>query len=392
MSLMERKNKTILLQLLYASPGTSSAVNIWAQNLAKSFLEAGFCPTIQYLSKNFFLPFSSNGVRFKSVALPFAASLKVPKLRGMLYSVIQDHYLASYGKEFTMVAPLGGPYSLKDEQRKVRLVAKAGASYLHPILEHPKVRTGFNDNNVATYLSELANTYDYLMPITEYLRDLFSKHGRIKPSLLNPIIVDTNAFQISASSSKPLTNLLYCGNLGHAEELQVLIDMFLVVHKVKPNVTLHILGGASTSKGTRNIVQKYKKYCNDSGVFSSIVFHGLLTHSEVVQQYSIADAFVLPRPFREYSRAGFPTKLGEYLATGKPVVTTATGDIPVYLKDQHSAYLVEDSTPRSFAEKVIQAIADSSAKRVGLNGAKVAHEHFSIKASAERIASFFNEY
>jgi len=388
MSIEEKMNQSVLLQLLYSSPSKSSAVNVWTKNLAKAFFLAGYSPTIQYISNGYFLPFTLNGVKYKPVAFPFAFSLRIPKLRGVLYSIIQDYYLSRLGKNFSLVAPLGGPYSLKDEQRKVGVVAKTGAKYIHPILEHPKVRTGKSDRELAMYLSRIADSYDYLMPITKYLRDLFIKHGRAKPCLLNPIIVDTKAIQISVPSSKAITNLLYCGNLGHVEEIQILVDMFAIVNKELPKVKLHILGGASTKMETRSIIEKYKKTSSDS----SIVFHGPVSHSEVIQQYSRADAFVLPRPFRDYSRAGFPTKLGEYLATGKPVVTTATGDIPLYLGDRHSAYLVDDSTSSSFAEKTIQAITDSSAKEIGLIGAKVAQKHFSIQASAERIVSFFNEY
>ena len=57
-----------------------------------------------------------------------------------------------------------------------------------------------------------------------------------------------------------------------------------------------------------------------------------------------AGAFALPREDALFSRAGFATKLGEYLASGRPVIASATGDVELYLKDDVDAFLVHDCT------------------------------------------------
>lgn len=58
---------------------------------------------------------------------------------------------------------------------------------------------------------------------------------------------------------------------------------------------------------------------------------------------------VLSRPDNIQNRGGFPTKLGEYLATGIPVAVTSVGEIPCYLKDEVNAYLAEPGNVKSFA-------------------------------------------
>ena len=47
---------------------------------------------------------------------------------------------------------------------------------------------------------------------------------------------------------------------------------------------------------------------------------------------------VLARPDNIQAKGGFPTKLGEYLATGNPVVVTKVGEIPNYLIDGVNAF------------------------------------------------------
>ncbi|MCK5133666.1 MAG: glycosyltransferase [Candidatus Sabulitectum sp.] len=392
MNRSKRCKKTVLFQVPYVDPSTPAAVNVWVKNIAKAFAIANFKPTIQYLSKNRFSSFFLDGVQFFSMSFPFTSIMKTPKLRAVFLPVIQDYYLEKFGKYYSIIAPMGGVVSNEREARKNEAIQRNGARHLLPILEHPSV-TNHKFNETTSNFRQIANGYDYLMPITTYLRDLFIEHGRTKPSLLNPIIVDTKAIQVSAfPTSQPIKNLVYSGNLGHEEEMHILLDMFVLVQKELPDMKLHVLGGGSTPRVTKNILQKYKEHYSKTKAFSNITFHGQISHSEVIQQYRMADAFVLPRPFREYSRAGFPTKLGEYLATGKPVITTGTGDIPIYLSDLQSAYLVMDSTASSFAEKTVQAITDSSAREIGLMGAKVAQDHFSIEASAKRIGSFLGEY
>lgn len=68
------------------------------------------------------------------------------------------------------------------------------------------------------------------------------------------------------------------------------------------------------------------------------------------QMLKNAEALVLDRPNSLQAQYGFPTKLGEYLLTGNPVVVTKVGDIPLYLKDGVSALLSEDRNPKEFAE------------------------------------------
>ena len=249
MKTQNENDRTILFQIPYICPYTPAAVNIWVKNIAKAFALARFKPTIQYLCKDTFATFTTNGVRCASVSFPFAAILKTPKLRAVLFSVIQDYYLEKFGRNYSIIAPLGGPYSLANEHRKIEKVNKNGAKYLHPILEHPKVRTQYGNDRVTNYLLRIANSYDYLMPITTYLDDMFREHGRTKPSLLNPIVVDTKAIPTSGlQSSHSITNLLYCGNLGHEEEIYILLDMFSIVQKELPDAELNILEEVLLSK------------------------------------------------------------------------------------------------------------------------------------------------
>jgi glycosyltransferase involved in cell wall biosynthesis len=48
-----------------------------------------------------------------------------------------------------------------------------------------------------------------------------------------------------------------------------------------------------------------------------------------------------------YANAGFPFKLGEFLATGNPVITTNVSDVSVYLENYKDCIIV---TPEKINE------------------------------------------
>lgn len=105
-----------------------------------------------------------------------------------------------------------------------------------------------------------------------------------------------------------------------------------------------------------------------------------------------ADLLVLPRPDSKQAQGGFPTKLGEYLATGKPVCATRVGEIPDYLSDNESVFFAEPGSVESFAEAMERALGDyENAKRVGANGRKVAEEHFNKDVQARKLMWFLEE-
>ena len=73
------------------------------------------------------------------------------------------------------------------------------------------------------------------------------------------------------------------------------------------------------------------------------------------------------------------------MASGKPVVTTKTGEIFKFLTDNKTAYLAEPGNIKDFAEKVIYALNDVNAKQIGINGYGVANENFNFNLYSRKI-------
>lgn len=119
---------------------------------------------------------------------------------------------------------------------------------------------------------------------------------------------------------------------------------------------------------------------------------GVLNREQIPFFIENANLLVLSRPDSHQAQGGFPTKLGEYLATGNPVCVTKVGEIPDYLEDNVSAFMAEPGNVDSFADAMDRALRDvDNAKRVGANGRKVAEEHFSADVQTKRLVEFLEK-
>jgi glycosyltransferase involved in cell wall biosynthesis len=109
----------------------------------------------------------------------------------------------------------------------------------------------------------------------------------------------------------------------------------------------------------------------------------------MIREMSSAGLFALPRKDALFSRAGFATKLAEYLATGRPVVTSAVGDIGLYLRDGRDAFLAPAGA--GFADKLREALADPvRASEIGQAGRETATRCFGVGEHGKRLAAFLD--
>ena len=120
-------------------------------------------------------------------------------------------------------------------------------------------------------------------------------------------------------------------------------------------------------------------------------FLGQVTRTEVPNYLKNAKVLTLSRPPSIVADAGFPSKLTEYLATGKPVVVTKVGEIPNYLTDGLNAFLSEAGSVEAFSEKLDFVLGNYEfAKKVGLKGKELTSTIFNYNFQSGRIIGFIN--
>lgn len=231
---------------------------------------------------------------------------------------------------------------------------------------------------------------DGVIVISTFLQKFFEAHADKAVKILNvPILVESGNFAHGACKGTSSTErkIIYCGNLEHTGEVEELLMAFSQVAAEFPEWCVEVIGPLPHLRPVANL----KKMIERLGLVGRVTFAGAVARSDIPRRLNAGDVMALPRASGIFSTAGFPTKLGEYLVSGKPVVVTATGDIPVYLKDGVSAYLVPPDDLNAFAERLRYVISHPlESAEVGLRGRDVALCEFDSGRHAKRILSFID--
>lgn len=297
------------------------------------------------------------------------------------------HYLLSI---YRMVQPGDVVYLYGEVDLLMLLSRKKGVHIFHERTEHPFVlppKGHLFKPSLKTYLN-YCRKVDGLIVISTCLRDYFIENGvpKDKITIVNSI-VDTSRFDgLKKQECEPY--FAYCGNGNNKKDkVDELIKVFARVATRHEDIKFYIIGPTKqVYKDEKDNVQ----LVHELGLDDRVVFTGMKRASEVPQLLVNAIALFLTRPDTLQNRAGFSTKLGEYLASGNPVVAAGVGDITLYLKDRENAFLFK---PGDFdvVEDVMEFILANpeAAIRIGLAGRLAAETHFNSLIESKKLISAF---
>ena len=202
-----------------------------------------------------------------------------------------------------------------------------------------------------------------------------------------PMTVDIDRFINAELTQNTIGDYIaYCGSLSNTNGISNLIEAFSMVEPSYPNVKMLIIGGTPNEKEMESYKDAVKKYG-----LKNIIFYGRVDRTVLPSLLNNAKALLLARRSNLQSTGGFPTKLGEYLATGKPVVVTAVGDIPLYL-DSTNSFIVKPDDNKAFANRIIEVLSDEDhAAAIGKEGQKLALTVFSAKEQSKNLDIYLKD-
>lgn len=232
------------------------------------------------------------------------------------------------------------------------------------------------------------HTLDGLALMTETLMRHFESFQRPGPKLIHlPMTVDMERFEAKFDPLKgfDLPYIAFVGVMNNAKEgVDILIDAFYSIADHFKSYKLYLVG--PWHYDTPGHLDQIKRL----GLESRVIWKGPYEREKVPAILSNADLLVLPRPSSKQASGGFPTKLGEYLATGKPVCATTVGEIPDYLEDNKTVYFAQPDSVKSFSEALDRALRNKEKSfQVGIGGKGVAQQHFSKEVQSARLFKYF---
>ena len=236
---------------------------------------------------------------------------------------------------------------------------------------------------------DVVSKIDYFACMTNTLLDHYRKMAKPEAKFIHlPMTVDLKRFigiPDTTIYSKPY--IAYTGTFNNAKDgVDVLIKSFAKIANKYPQYHLYLAGFWHYD------VPMQEKLIEEFGLTNRITYLGVLNKDQIPVFICNADILVLSRPDSHQAQGGFPTKLGEYLATGNPVCVTKVGEIPDYLEDNVSAFMATPGDVDSFADAMDRALSNpDNAKKVGLAGREVAEREFNSEIQAKRLYEFLQE-
>ena len=169
------------------------------------------------------------------------------------------------------------------------------------------------------------------------------------------------------------------GNMARLVDFKnhrLLLNAAANVLLIKPEVRFMIIGNGP-------LREELETLSNKLGISKNVLFLGTVVDFE---SYVVAlDIFVLS----SYTEST-PMALLHALAYGRPVISTAVGDIPSIIQDGISGVLVPTDNPDTLAAAVLDLLEDDNKrKKFGYAGWKLVKERFSMQTMIDGMQSVY---
>lgn len=238
--------------------------------------------------------------------------------------------------------------------------------------------------SVDRYL-KICNKLDGLFVISRPLKRYFQISGvdEHKINIIN-MIVDATRFENVPQDDTRGKYIAYCGNIWDdtKDGVSELLRSFAKYHQEYPDRKLYIAGPIKSQKQK----EAYEEYARTNGIGEAVIFMGLVSPTEMPKLLSNAEMLMLTRPNNKQAEYGFPTKLGEYLLTKRPVVVSRVGDIDAFLTDGVNALLAEADNVDEIVEKMLWVSRNPiEASDLGAKGYVCAMENFNNITESGKI-------
>ena len=175
-------------------------------------------------------------------------------------------------------------------------------------------------------------------------------------------------------TEKEVKTILYTGSMNKKYGICELLEAFSMIKNPNFRLILCGLGNADVE-----ICEAVKKD-------SRIKFLGKVPHSKAIELQKEADVLVNPRQNKEeFTKYSFPSKILEYLSSGKPLVAFKLDGIP----DEYDEYInyVEENSLENFAKTLVEIglDADGMATRRAVDARGFVLDNKNYKAQSKKI-------
>lgn len=231
---------------------------------------------------------------------------------------------------------------------------------------------------------------DGLFVISPSLNEYFTNIVGVNKEKVHTInmIVDLSRFDNLDIQSKS-NSIAYCGTVSEKKDgISYLLKSFAIVTQKYHDIKLDVIGGFENKETEENVI----KLINALNIKDKVNLFGPVSAAEMPLLLSRAKILALSRPDNKQAQYGFPTKLGEYLMTGNPVVITKVGDFEKYLTDKVDVVFSKAEDIDDFSKQLLWTLDNyKQAIDIGMKGKRIAMNSFNYKTESQKVIKIIFE-
>jgi glycosyltransferase involved in cell wall biosynthesis len=122
--------------------------------------------------------------------------------------------------------------------------------------------------------------------------------------------------------------IMFHGSIVERNGLDLAVEALRIVRKAVPSAELHIYGG--TTPFLDAVMESVRK----DGLSDAVRYFGLKSLGDIAKAIQCCDVGVIPNRLSAFTEINTPTRIFEYLALGKPVITPLARGITDYFANQ----------------------------------------------------------
>lgn len=265
-----------------------------------------------------------------------------------------DRFLRSVLKEGDIVFSYIG-FDVEYCIHLCRLDHKCGAKYVMELCELPYGTSNETANTIRyrrIVEKKLFPIVDGIIPISDALKEYASRFVNPKCLIQKiPIMVDFEKCNLEDESDRAkCPYIFHSGTLTEQKDgILGMIEAFGIAAQHLTDIKLLSTGKLEKSQFVKEITDLLNRY----DIADRVIFLGYITNEELRNYLSHASLTIINKYRTKQNKYCFSTKLGEYLAAGKPVITTNVGESQNWLRDGENAYIVEAEDVNALVNAII---------------------------------------
>lgn len=226
---------------------------------------------------------------------------------------------------------------------------------------------------------------DKLIVFSFFLRDEFINMGYPEENIIiQPNLTDFEFWEPVETRIKHTIG--YSGAPYLKDGLHDLFKALSILKKEGMVADLIVIGDATFGK---SLIPDLKSECSRLDIADIVYFTGLVKPEDVKKYLCECMFLAITRPSTVQTKAGFPTKLGEYFGTRRPVLSTNFGDIERYFQNGTDIVIAQTGDPFSIASKIKWMLENQeTVEKITVNGYGSAKKLLDYTVAIKRMIEF----